>query len=96
MTIEQYSRNVTRRLLGLEVIRSAVVSPNISPLGSTEVDAPAGDWEEVEFKELSAFSLVGLECTFSTPGVRELSNGLLGRRGVWVDSFGFVVADSVW
>ena len=96
MTIEQYSRNVTSRLLGLEVIRSAVVSPVISQVGSREVDAPAGDWEEAEFNELSAFSLVGLECTFSSPGVRELSNGLFGRRGVWVDSFEFVVADSVW
>ena len=43
MTIEQYSRNVTSRLLGLDAIRSAVVSPDISPVGSREVDAPAGD-----------------------------------------------------
>ena len=96
MTIEQYSRNVTSRLLGLDVIRYAVVSPDISPVGSREVDAPAGDWEEAEFSELSAFSLVGLECTFSSPGARELSNVLFGRRGAWVARFGFVVADSVW
>ena len=96
MTIEQYSRNVTNRLLGLDVIRSDDVSLDESTDGSKVADVPVGDWEEVEFSELRAFSLAWLQCALSTLEDNELSNGLLGWRVLWVDKFELGVADSVW
>ena len=43
ITIEQYSRKVTRRLLGLDDIRSVDVSVDISAEGSWVIDVPEGD-----------------------------------------------------
>ena len=43
ITIEQYSRKVTRRLLGLDDIRSVDVSVDISAEGSWAINVPEGD-----------------------------------------------------
>ena len=43
ITIEQYSRKVTRRLLGLDDIRSVDVSVDMSAEGSWVIDVPEGD-----------------------------------------------------
>ena len=91
ITIEQYSRKVTRRLLGLDDIRSVDVSVDMSAEGSWVIDVPEGDWDEDEVK-LIAFSLDGLPFTLSAP----VDNALSGVRGDCVGIFVVDAADSVW
>ena len=67
ITIEQYSRKVTRRLLGFVDIKSLVVSVAISKVGSRIEDVPELACLAVESNEILAGSLPELLCDVTTP-----------------------------
>ena len=98
MTIEQYSRNVTRRLLGLVWIKSfGIISVAMSVEGSTIADVAEEVCPGIEFTDVAVASVAdGLY------GVSTLeANGIsLVSFDAWNDWLGWLgapkVDDSVW
>ena len=98
MTIEQYSRNVTRRLLGLVWIKSfGIISVAMSVEGSTIANVAEEVFPVIEFTDVAVASVEDELYCVSTLEANGIS---LVSFDAWDDWLGWIGAtkedDSVW